>query len=113
MPTALKRDADPSLVEAPANAARVYSICFLDRGLIVPDVTLIDAESDQEAVEYARTSRSFTTREVWDGYRLVAVIPPREVATTRSDGFEGDRKRQPRPWVRSRFLLSDRKDQTV
>jgi len=43
---------------------------------MVPDVTLIDASSDLEAIELARVSRSFTTREVWDRHRLVALIPP-------------------------------------
>jgi hypothetical protein len=54
--------------------SHVYSICYFDRGLIVPDVRLIDADTDDEAVEYARSSRCFTTREIWERHRLVAVI---------------------------------------
>jgi IMP cyclohydrolase len=46
--------------------------------MVVPDVALVEADSDEEAVEYARTSRSFTTREIWDRHRLVAVIPSRQ-----------------------------------
>jgi len=57
-------------------AHRVYSVCFFRDGAIVPDVRLIDAGSDQEAVDSARGNLAFTTREVWDRHRLVAVIPP-------------------------------------
>jgi hypothetical protein len=55
---------------------RIYSVCFFRDGFLVPDVKLIDASSDEEAIESARMNRSFTTREVWDRHRLVAVIPP-------------------------------------
>jgi hypothetical protein len=61
-----------------SDTAHVYSICYLDPGMVVPDVALVEADSDEEAVEYARTSRSFTTREIWDRHRLVAVIPSRQ-----------------------------------
>ena len=66
----------------PANAIprdpprRIYSVCFFEAGFVVSNVKLIDAISDDEAIESARTDRLFTTREVWSGHRLVAVIPP-------------------------------------
>jgi hypothetical protein len=41
-----------------------------------PNVKLIEACSEAEAVELARERLLFTTRELWDGNRLVAVIPP-------------------------------------
>ena len=55
---------------------RVYCVCFFGRGVVVPDVLLIDAASDDQALAEARLRGSFTTREVWDRHRLVAVIPP-------------------------------------
>ena len=60
----------------PEAVSHVYSLCFFRAGGVVPDVKLIEAASDEEAVESARGSLSFTTREVWDRHRLVAVIPP-------------------------------------
>jgi len=56
--------------------SHVYSLCFFRPGDIVPDVRLIEAASDDEAVESARENLLFTTREVWERHRLVAVIPP-------------------------------------
>ena len=61
---------------AQASESHVYSLCFFRDGFVVPDVQLIDAVSDEEAIELARVSRSFTTREVWERHRLVAVIHP-------------------------------------
>lgn len=57
------------------NGSHVYSICFFERGFIVPEVSIIAADSDAEAVAEARTRRLFTTREVWDRHRLVTLIP--------------------------------------
>ena len=59
-----------------ASEQRTYTVCFFAVGLVVPDVQLIDASSDEEALESARSSRLFTRRELWDRHRLVAVIPP-------------------------------------
>ena len=53
---------------------RTYTVCFFAVGRIAPDVQLIEAASDEEALEAARSSRLFTRREVWDRHRLVAVI---------------------------------------
>ena len=55
---------------------RIYSLCSFAQGVIVPDVRLIEAATDAEAIEIARDGRLFTTRELWDRHRLVAVIPP-------------------------------------
>jgi hypothetical protein len=52
----------------------LYSICFFERTFVVPDVLLIDAENDEEALAEAKARRSFTKREVWDRHRLVGVI---------------------------------------
>lgn len=60
---------------ASSDAARVYSICFFDRGLVVPQVTLIDATTDADAISQARSMNRFTVREIWDRHRLIAVIP--------------------------------------
>jgi hypothetical protein len=59
-----------------ARQAHVYSVCFFDRDFVVPDVLLIDAASDEEALAEARLRRQFTTREVWNRHRLVGVIQP-------------------------------------
>ena len=74
MSIALKRQAFEPAAESSETNSHVYSICYFDRGLIVPQVMLIDADTDDEAVEYARSSRCFTTREIWERHRLVAVI---------------------------------------
>ena len=67
-----------SLLSERANPSRsqmrVYTICFFDRGLLVPRVTLIDAASDEEAVSEARSMSPWTRREVWDRHRPVATI---------------------------------------
>lgn len=54
----------------------IYSVCFFGRNFVVPDVLLIEAGNDDEALIEARRRRLFTTREVWSGHRLVGVIPP-------------------------------------
>lgn len=66
---------DVSNPEQQANGARVYSICSFGSGSAAPAVRLIEAGSDAEAVELARLTCVFATREVWDRHRLVAVIP--------------------------------------
>ena len=53
----------------------VYSVCFFDSEMVVPNVELVEAGNDDEAVDIARAKRLFTMREVWDRHRLVAVIP--------------------------------------
>lgn len=54
----------------------IYSVCFFDRNFVVPDVLLIEAANDEQALAEARAQRLFTTREVWNRHRLVGVIPP-------------------------------------
>jgi hypothetical protein len=56
--------------------ATVYSLCSFGAGVAAPNVKLIEACSEAEALELARERLLFTTRELWDGNRLVAVIPP-------------------------------------
>ena len=56
--------------------SRVYTLCFFERGWVVPKVQLIDASTDDEAVEFARGSGWCSLKEVWDRHRLVAVIQP-------------------------------------
>jgi hypothetical protein len=80
MSIALKRYPFQAAAESSQANSHVYSICYFDRGLIVPEVKLIDAGTDDEAVEYARSSRSFTMREIWERHRLVAVIPASETS---------------------------------
>lgn len=56
--------------------ARLYSLCCFDRGWIVPEVQLFEAEDDQGALAMARSIRPWMTREIWDRHRLVRVLPP-------------------------------------
>lgn len=58
--------------------SRVYTICTFDRGLVVPNVRLIDAETDDEAVAFASDCSLSSVKEVWERHRLVAVIEPRK-----------------------------------
>jgi hypothetical protein len=53
---------------------RVYTLCFFPPHAVAPEVVLIDAADDDEALGEARMRRAFTTREVWDRHRLVGVI---------------------------------------
>jgi hypothetical protein len=64
-----------SLPEDVPLETHVYCLCFFERQIVVPEVVLIDAATDDQAVAEARLRRSLTTREVWDRHRLVAVIP--------------------------------------
>ena len=59
-----------------AETGRLYSLCFFDRGWIVPQVQFLDAENDEEALSIARSMRPGITREIWDRHRLVRVLPP-------------------------------------
>lgn len=59
-----------------APQGRVYTLCFFDSQSVVPQVLLIDAFDDAEALEEARSRRAFVTREVWDRHRLVGIIQP-------------------------------------
>lgn len=72
---------NPAHLEAEALPGQhVYSICFVDRNFVVPDVLIIEAESDEQALAQAEANRLFTTREVWSRHRLVGVIPPRRMS---------------------------------
>ena len=55
---------------------RIYSLCSFDPDLVVPQVELIDAETDEEAVGLARRRKFTMRRELWDRRRLVASLPP-------------------------------------
>jgi len=48
---------------------------FINRRSDAEDVLMIEAANDEEAMKQARSIRMFTTREIWNGHRLVAVIP--------------------------------------
>lgn len=56
--------------------ARVYCICSFQPGAVVPTVELIDAGTDQDAIDVARMKNLLNTREVWEHHRLVARILP-------------------------------------
>ena len=60
---------------ATAPIPHVYSLCFFEGSSIVPDVELVEACDDEEAVDIARSRRLFAMREIWERHRLVAVIP--------------------------------------
>lgn len=64
------------LADEVAQDAHTYTLCFFGTGFVVPQVQLIEACSDTEAIDQARSTRQFTRREVWDRHRLVAVMPP-------------------------------------
>ena len=64
---------DPAAVRQPLN---VYSLCSFDPELVVPQVELIDAESDEDAIALARSRKFHMRREIWDQHRLVAALPP-------------------------------------
>jgi hypothetical protein len=66
-------DAD---VAFPGDAERLYTACFFNRGAVVPQVQLLAANTDEEAIADLRSSHIFTTRELRDRHRLVAVIAP-------------------------------------
>ena len=53
---------------------RIYTLCVFEPNSVVPQVALIDAADDEDALAEARIRRAFTTREVWDRHRLVGVI---------------------------------------
>ena len=59
-----------------AEAGTLYSVCFFERDWIVPEVQFLEAESDRDALMFARSMRPQTTREVWDRHRLVNILPP-------------------------------------
>lgn len=61
---------------AARDGARVYSACFFDDGLVVPRVSVIEADSDERAAEEVRSLNRFKRRELWDRYRLVAAFRP-------------------------------------
>jgi hypothetical protein len=56
--------------------SRVYCLCLFQRGAVVPEVKLIDADGDDEAVSVARATSPACERELWDRHRLVAHFPP-------------------------------------
>jgi hypothetical protein len=51
---------------------RVYSVCCFDEGLVVPQVSLLEASSDEEAIGQVRSMHCLKTRELWQRHRLVA-----------------------------------------
>lgn len=60
----------------PAKAGRLYSICALDRGWVVPQVQFLEADDDREALLLANSIKPWMEREIWHRHRLVAVLPP-------------------------------------
>jgi hypothetical protein len=58
-----------------ATSGRLYSVCFFEKGWIVPDVHFLEAENDQEALDRARSIKPWMMREIWDRHRLVRVLP--------------------------------------
>jgi hypothetical protein len=62
--------------EAESRAPNLYCVCYFEPHWVVPEVDLVDAETDDEAISVARNRRMFMMREVWEHHRLVAVIPP-------------------------------------
>jgi hypothetical protein len=56
--------------------ARIYTVCSFEPGSVVPQVHLIDALNDGDALFEARARHAFMVREVWDRHRLVGVIQP-------------------------------------
>ena len=48
---------------------------LFDPGLVVPEIELIDANNDEDALAQARCRRFSMRRELWDRHRLVATIP--------------------------------------
>lgn len=63
---------------------RVYTLCSFEPNLIVPDVQLIEAVTDEEAVACAGARDLCSLKELWDDRRLVAVIQPRYSLPARS-----------------------------
>jgi hypothetical protein len=59
-----------------ASPGRIYTLCFFQPRAIVPEVVLIEAVDDAEALAEARSRRGYTTREIWDRHRLVGVLEP-------------------------------------
>lgn len=53
---------------------KIYSLCVFPTGGVVPEVTLIEADTDEEAICMAQETGTLATREVWDRHRLVAVL---------------------------------------
>ena len=58
------------------DSGRVYSVCFFEAGWIDPQVQLLEAGDDEDALAIARPIRPWLTREIWDRHRLVRVLPP-------------------------------------
>jgi hypothetical protein len=54
---------------------QVYCVQFLNRGVPADEGMMIEAANDEDALDQARGIRLFTTREIWNGHRLVGVIP--------------------------------------
>lgn len=63
-------------VDVPAHKLRVYSICCFDEGHVVPEVSLLEAGSDEEAIGTVRSMQRFKRRELWQRHRLVAAFRP-------------------------------------
>ena len=59
-----------------AAEGRLYSLCFFDRGWVVPEVQFVEAGDDEDALAMASSLRPWMTRELWDKHRLVRVLPP-------------------------------------
>jgi hypothetical protein len=60
-----------SLVET----LKVYLICLFERGAIVPEVRLVEAACDEDAISLAQAMHPSAEREVWDMDRRVAHFP--------------------------------------
>lgn len=63
------------IAPASASATRVYSICLFDPGFVVPRVTLLEAQSDEAAINAAHEMNHGSGHELWDQDRLVVAVP--------------------------------------
>lgn len=82
-----------SAAKAGSDTVRLYSLCFFDRGWVVPQVQFLEAEDDEAALNAAVSMKPWMTREVWDRYRLVSVMEP----TKGTSALQRAAKSQPRP----------------
>ena len=65
-----------SVADESIETARLYSLCLFDRDRADPEVRLFEATDDHQALAFASSMGPWMTREIWEGHRLVRVLPP-------------------------------------
>ena len=61
---------------AQLEGGRLYSLRLFEGDVRLPQIHFLKADNEEHAVSLASSMMPWLTRQIWDGRRLVRVLPP-------------------------------------